>query len=175
MTSLSRFGAARGSPPRMRGKQEYRQTQNGATGITPADAGKTVPVCLRKQQPQDHPRGCGENQDVPATSRKTAGSPPRMRGKPSLYASANNSPRITPADAGKTPQKAAMKLMGKDHPRGCGENYCIAFNSVDLPGSPPRMRGKLYGRGLQRHGDRITPADAGKTLKRSFRNQPFCS
>ena len=33
-----------GSPPRMRGKHKALAKQDRATGITPADAGKTVPV-----------------------------------------------------------------------------------------------------------------------------------
>ena len=34
----------RGSPPRMRGKQVDTNTKRRAVGITPADAGKTVPA-----------------------------------------------------------------------------------------------------------------------------------
>ena len=52
----------------------------------------------------DHPRGCGENDGVPANFDDEAGSPPRMRGKHPLCTLAGNIMRITPADAGKTPQ-----------------------------------------------------------------------
>ena len=37
------------------------------------------------------------------------------------------------------------------------------------------MRGKPMLSKQDLDAARITPADAGKTLKRSFRNQPFCS
>ena len=68
-----------------------------------------------------------------------------MRGKLHGEQWAGMEDRITPADAGKT--------------------YCIAFNSVDLPGSPPRMRGKRFLGEDFAHGNGITPADAGKTFR----------
>ena len=91
-----------GSPPRMRGKPYRMRAYRECTRITPADAGKTC----RKQQPnrpgQDHPRGCGENTLRYNRKNTLAGSPPRMRGKLSLYAASGAVARITPADAGKT-------------------------------------------------------------------------
>ena len=50
-----------GSPPRMRGKPELKNTPNGVPGITPADAGKTIKPCQSRALERDHPRGCGEN------------------------------------------------------------------------------------------------------------------
>ena len=50
-----------GSPPRMRGKPTSRAIFTPASGITPADAGKTRTAPLRFLLPEDHPRGCGEN------------------------------------------------------------------------------------------------------------------
>ena len=91
-----------GSPPRMRGKQLCSRRTRSPYRITPADAGKTVPVCLRKQQPQDHPRGCGENGFSASFIFISSGSPPRMRGKQTKYILLLQPVRITPADAGKT-------------------------------------------------------------------------
>ena len=51
---------------------------------------------------------------------------------------------ITPADAGKTIMRS--------------------LKSCAQMGSPPRMRGKLFGKTSERERRRITPADAGKTL-----------
>ena len=91
------------------------------------------------------------------------GSPPRMRGKPTLICLFEISHRITPAHAGKTETKASHEGITADHPRACGENGYIRTGAQLHDGSPPRMRGK------QRHGDggreyqRITPAHAGKT------------
>ena len=71
--------------------------------------------------------------------------------------------RITPADAGKTFQIMKFRTSDMDHPRGCGENRKGKLNSAMRRGSPPRMRGKLAMRSLNRLSPRITPADAGKT------------
>ena len=124
------------------------------------------------------------------------GSPPRMRGKLSCRKTYTLSRGITPADAGKTSTCLRWTGCCRDHPRGCGENIQHAQAIIICAGSPPRMRGKPAKRkkriiqsqdhprgcGENRinrvrcaYSRRITPADAGKTLKRSFRNQPFCS
>ena len=133
----------KGSPPRMRGKPI---TQNRATAkrrITPADAGKTLPQKQHGTETRDHPRGCGENRVTSALLCMPRGSPPRMRGKPPLFA-CHQSPH-------------------SDHPRGCGENRELSFATVGGLGSPPRMRGKPFQRGFNFGCQGITPADAGKT------------
>ena len=50
------------------------------------------------------------------------GSPPRMRGKLDDIPAKQRERRITPADAGKTAFALTYFQIGKDHPRGCGEN-----------------------------------------------------
>ena len=72
--------------------------------------------------------------------------------------------RITPADAGKTPDSYLCLSCKQDHPRGCGENVEDACEQSVALGSPPRMRGKLIDEETGEITDRITPADAGKTL-----------
>ena len=86
----------------MRGKLTVTDTRYTVRRITPADAGKTYLKVGATTEAEDHPRGCGENQDVSATSRKTAGSPPRMRGKRRSAVLLLIDFGITPADAGKT-------------------------------------------------------------------------
>ena len=66
----------------MRGKPHGGYIRVRYDGITPADAGKTAGVSVAAVM--------------------AAGSPPRMRGKPSLQPLAGITFRITPADAGKT-------------------------------------------------------------------------
>ena len=86
-----------------------------------------------------------------------------MRGKLKCFIIFNTAPGITPADAGKT---CRCQLNGPriwDHPRGCGENYLLLFQSQQHTGSPPRMRGKPSRIPPKVSGNRITPADAGKT------------
>ena len=50
----------KGSPPRMRGKEEMRGTAYQDTGITPAYAGKSCVVFWCPVSRRDHPRVCGE-------------------------------------------------------------------------------------------------------------------
>ena len=50
-----------GSPPRMRGKPPSKTHTIKLTGITPADAGKTLMRGCKRRLTTDHPRGCGEN------------------------------------------------------------------------------------------------------------------
>ena len=73
--------------------------------------------------------------------------------------------RITPADAGKTVYRRDSLHLRKDHPRGCGENSRNAPVANSVRGSPPRMRGKRTPKKTQIQMDRITPADAGKTVR----------
>ena len=133
----------KGSPPRMRGKHAVQPADADSRRITPADAGKTVPVFGHRAHNRDHPRGCGENYASRATIREPAGSPPRMRGKPHPARLSRRWYRITPADAGKT----SRRLMAS--------RWSL--------GSPPRMRGKLRAGRLVDYPAGITPADAGKT------------
>ena len=49
-----------GSPPRVRGKEDSGENPCFGVGITPACAGKSVHHRGRGQQPEDHPRLCGE-------------------------------------------------------------------------------------------------------------------
>ena len=95
-------------------------------------------------EPQrDHPRGCGENKTNITQLVHYLGSPPRMRGKQGEKAVSKFPIWITPADAGKTRNRACAARQARDHPRGCGENNGAIS---DTPSSR-----------------RITPADAGKT------------
>ena len=91
-----------GSPPRMRGKPFIVDGSTWKVRITPADAGKTLIVSVAGHAEEDHPRGCGENQQRCSSRRTRNGSPPRMRGKPHCCIQGIALPRITPADAGKT-------------------------------------------------------------------------
>ena len=91
------------------------------------------------------------------------GSPPRMRGKPTVADVEDPSRGITPADAGKTPFLLSRIDFSRDHPRGCGENTICGYRRLPAPGSPPRMRGKLRLNACSKITQRITPADAGKT------------
>ncbi len=132
-----------GSPPRMRGKRDFRKPFLVPPGITPADAGKTISFTTLSNSRRDHPRGCGENLASGLETATEAGSPPRMRGKLYYVLQTIEHRGITPADAGKTAICGSNTKRQKDHPRGCGENAFPSSPTAVTEGSPPRMRGKL--------------------------------
>ena len=87
-----------------------------------------------------------------------------MRGKRLCPHETGRAQRITPADAGKTGRRGFKRFHEKDHPRGCGENVLLPTVEFMRSGSPPRMRGKRNLPVTCAANERITPADAGKTL-----------
>ena len=152
-----------GSPPRMRGKGARHMVTASARRITPAYAGKRPLFQVACSVLEDHPRVCGEKDQVTPGRGSLPGSPPRMRGKASNGGQQGPDARITPAYAGKSRAGEGGILCRGDHPRVCGEKWSLASWSVVFPGSPPRMRGKvaLIVVGIAAVG--ITPAYAGKS------------
>ena len=137
----------RGSPPRMRGKDKEEQKMQDTSWITPAYAGKRRRVCTGLLRPRDHPRVCGEKRLATFNDETGEGSPPRMRGK--------------------APPSPARSCGRRDHPRVCGEKPVQKYPGGTTEGSPPRMRGKVVRLSQKPLPDGITPAYAGKRLKRS--------
>ena len=89
-----------GSPPRVRGTEEYLMACELAKGITPACAGNSGGITAAVAGTEDHPRVCGEQRNLQRLSKQSKGSPPRVRGT-GLSDSAHRTPvRITPACAG---------------------------------------------------------------------------
>ncbi len=131
----------------MRGKAANFGSTGRAAGITPAYAGKRVTIFWKGAWGRDHPRVCGEKRVPPLIGLLCTGSPPRMRGK---------------AD-GRDQDGGASG----DHPRVCGEKFRKATRTSTERGSPPRMRGKGLHGVVQELACGITPAYAGKRLKRS--------
>ena len=114
----------------------------------------------------DHPRACGENFPHLLTLHHNLGSPPRMRGKLVPDPHTISRTRITPAHAGKTAAYSGTYSSFPDHPRACGENFASLIGAAGPDGSPPRMRGKRVPTATAPHAARITPAHAGKTLRK---------
>ena len=73
--------------------------------------------------------------------------------------------RITPAPAGKTLIDCTACQCVQDHPRTCGENSFVSDSLTLHSGSPPHLRGKLWGCPAFARCPGITPAPAGKTNK----------
>ena len=75
----------KGSPPRRRGKGGKSFTGNMFTGITPAWAGKRTTTSLITSMAKDHPRVGGEKAENLLPEICLPGSPPRGRGKASVW------------------------------------------------------------------------------------------
>ena len=70
---------------------------------------------------------CGEKPLQLTQHCRRLGSPPRVRGKVLLGASAILSMGITPACAGKRTMLVGAGMLFKDHPRVCGEKFSAAL------------------------------------------------
>ena len=97
------------------------------------------------------------------------GSPPPTRGKVSKWQPDTTLFGITPAYAGKSSPFAFSCWRNKDHPRLRGEKLFQTAHSLYDLGSPPPTRGKASPFVLSIAGIGITPAYAGKRLKRSHK------
>ena len=164
-----------GSPPRRRGKDKAEHLVQDHIGITPAQAGKRCYLCASTKSSWDHPRVGGEKAKITPRLKRCRGSPPRGRGKvvrPDVVAKAAG---ITPAWAGKRLSILGLSKGGEDHPRVGGEKSPGGGFVLSLPGSPPRGRGKAALPDVPVAEIRITPAWAGKRLKRSHRSGIFIS
>ncbi len=156
----------------MRGKGVIGVICRAFFGITPAYAGKRAGRCPDGCTPWDHPRVCGEKARTLIVQNEPQGSPPRMRGKDSRVDILCFDVGITPAYAGKRPVAFQWRQCVWDHPRVCGEKkFCRRLSLLHL-GSPPRMRGKVISLSSGLYIRRITPAYAGKRLKRSRSTVP---
>ena len=152
-----------GSSPRMRGARAILGPRILHPRIIPADAGSTGPLRARHPSRTDHPRGCGEHDEVKPALFDLGGSSPRMRGAPSHTRRCCNTTRIIPADAGSTATSAEPAAGCWDHPRGCGEHTSQSKEAKFGQGSSPRMRGAQGGGMDHVVGSGIIPADAGST------------
>ena len=170
----------------MRGKVAVQKFYQRYRGITPAYAGKSriSPGFLLSYR--DHPRVCGEKYSPLIGRVRHVGSPPRMRGKEDSADESKSNKRDHPRVCGEKHSQRAYCISYWDHPRVCGEKRdfsrhppflqdhprvcgekmmvrpCLRLKS----GSPPRMRGKGQTRCEVIMEFGITPAYAGKRLKK---------
>ena len=156
----------RGSPPHVRGKG-WSFTQSATkTRITPACAGKRPMHSISCLSCRDHPRMCGEKLASGLSLRRMTGSPPHVRGKASHRGLVWELPGITPACAGKRQSPSGSHRLSLDHPRMCGEKCLNSLMVAPVTGSPPHVRGKGDSEVISQCTHGITPACAGKRLKR---------
>ena len=162
MVSMIPHRRSRGSPPRVRGKEDGFAQLGNVGGITPAYAGKRRCPRFRPGKIRDHPRVCGEKPPSCPEMSTNEGSPPRMRGKVLKLQNALKKFRITPAYAGKRPRTLLAGSSSRDHPRVCGEKCISGICKKCRSGSPPRVRGKGSKNVPKKRSMGITPACAGK-------------
>ena len=118
---------------------------------------------------------CGEKSTGILVWLEVIGSPPRMRGKAARLCLFSFFLGIAPAYAGKRLASAVVPPSSEDHPRVCGEKSFTLLLRHGFKGSPPRMRGKEYVSQVGKQKRRITPAYAGKRLKRSRSTVPHAA
>ena len=140
--SVSKLRSILGSPPPTRGKLIDKRRQLAYGGLTPAHAGKTQGNRCNGVRQRAHPRPRGENATHGQGQAAIQGSPPPTRGKPTYVRRDEPRLRLTPAHAGKTPQKPACQYRKRAHPRPRGENSGCALGLCHARGSPPPTRGK---------------------------------
>ena len=110
---------------------------------------------------------CGKNSRSASTSRRQYGSPPRVR-EELIFSLLFFLPiRITPACAGRTSMKLNCLAVTWDHPRVCGKNLVVIVVCCIMAGSPPRVREEPIFPSLVMLLRGITPACAGRTVKKS--------
>ena len=153
-----------GTSPRMRGKPYNDPTWEIPHRNIPAYAGKTRPGFTVRNRGQEHPRVCGENPWNTRQNSESAGTSPRMRGKPNNEACPSVFLRNIPAYAGKTAHLLLRRKSWQEHPRVCGENMWSSTPAPPFPGTSPRMRGKHLHVCKVLVVSRNIPAYAGKTL-----------
>ena len=156
----------------MRGKVVEVDRYQIAFGITPACAGKSCGLQHQSCRSRDHPRMCGEKAAYCTQVTGYTGSPPHVRGKALVFSLHPRFIRITPACAGKSLSCVVSGRASQDHPRMCGEKALMAFCKNCAVGSPPHVRGKADHISGHNFCVGITPACAGKRLKRSRSTVP---
>ena len=109
---------------------------------------------------------CGEKGPEEMARYLMGGLPPHVRGKGSTNGGSSWSQRITPACAGKRVEFYAERHKDQDHPRMCGEKLASGLSLRRMTGSPPHVRGKGDSEVISQCTHGITPACAGKRLKR---------
>ena len=73
--------SAHGTSPRMRGKPRAGRKSQPVLRNIPAYAGKTTWTSTQTKNWSEHPRVCGENNNISILLNRTRGTSPRMRGK----------------------------------------------------------------------------------------------
>ena len=154
-----------GSSPRMRGTPRIVRSDQTDARIIPAHAGNSCFIRARRRVSADHPRACGELNELVTSSDSSYGSSPRMRGTPLARHRSRHRRRIIPAHAGNSAHNRGRYHSAPDHPRACGELSLERSMRNAWAGSSPRMRGTLSPYQTRTADWRIIPAHAGNSWR----------
>ncbi len=87
---------------------------------------------------------CGDHTSRSYINVGVGGSPPHVRGPQGPNFVAVSPFGITPACAGTTTLKIHAVVVGRDHPRMCGDHDEAIIYPREIAGSPPHVRGPQY-------------------------------
>ena len=152
-----------GSSPLTRGKRSRPRRRRRERGLIPAHAGKIAVAHGHLRRAAAHPRSRGENATARGTVAWPSGSSPLTRGKSGHGRDNGRRAGLIPAHAGKIQTAAATPCSRRAHPRSRGENGSLPDDGLELEGSSPLTRGKLYPVADHRPPHGLIPAHAGKT------------
>ena len=117
-----------------------------------------------------HPRRGGEDEKLHVSRQAVQETPPPRRGRPVGSLSRCAACRNTPAEAGKTFPNRSGTTSPQKHPRRGGEDGRAPQGLAAGAETPPPRRGRLSPANEAGHAARNTPAEAGKTHRRTCRH-----
>ena len=156
----------RGSPPRVRSRQNGRDSSNVALGITSACAEQTLKRVHGRFRFRDHLRVCGADELADALVELTVGSPPRVRSRRRQPHQPGRPAGITSACAEQTGSFGSRPMSIRDHLRVCGADPTRTRARSPPSGSPPRVRSRQRPERLVGDLRGITSACAEQTRSR---------
>ena len=152
-----------GSSPRVRGTRPARLRRPSLRRFIPACAGNSTARRGGGVRPAVHPRVCGELSCVPALTRRTGGSSPRVRGTHGQHRGGVGAHRFIPACAGNSGGRKGNVGLTTVHPRVCGELSIPLHPAPSRFGSSPRVRGTRCAATGCCGSERFIPACAGNS------------
>ena len=157
----------RGLSPRMRGNLAGLRRRPPRPGSIPAHAGKPNTGKSKASHTRVYPRACGETAATGASTRRSPGLSPRMRGNRGIPGAAVRGRGSIPAHAGKPGSRRDPRCSPRVYPRACGETFFQPFRKQKSQGLSPRMRGNRLRLLRPVRGRGSIPAHAGKPRTRS--------
>ena len=160
-----------GSPPLTRERQHRLLHTMLVQRITPAHAGKTLPLLPSSDTLRDHPRSRGKDFSLSRCFFGLPGSPPLTRERQEAWQQGIQDSGITPAHAGKTLRWPRTIDHRWDHPRSRGKDRHLPALENPKTGSPPLTRERRHTEFVPNEYTGITPAHAGKTTSKNLRSK----